>query len=763
MTIATDIQSLYIAYFNRPADYLGLKYWTAQAQANGGSVAAVANAFSASPEYTAQFAGQSSAQIINTIYMNLFGRPAEPDAITYWGTRLDNKTFNIGTIATSILVGAQNLDKTTISNKVAAAEAFYAAMDTSVEIIGYDGAAANNVVKTWLSTVTSDAASLTAATTPAALNTVLANAAAAHDNTSGTTFALTSAVDNLTGTAGNDTFVADNTGATAQSGAADVINGGSGNDTLKVFLAAGATTFTAPALSSVETVHLNGGVATAYTSPGNLIVEAPVLTGGAVATATYTVGSGSTVTLKDANVTANSTTTVAAGGATANVTLNGWTSTGAAIANTLDLSTAANTALNLTAAGSSKVTLTNTGGAITTLNILGSAAANVTLPAAITTINAAAATGNVTITEGGLVAAGFKFTGGSGNDTITLVDNQFGTLTAGTQLNGGTGTDKLVIADTALTAAEAAKLNAVAGFESLGLTGVITLDAATVSTFKAFSVDAGVAATINNLATGSTTTIANGGATVTLGTSVGVLDHTITLSGVNVVAGVNVAGITNLTVNSNGTSANTITLANSDNSSVTLKGASDITLALAAGTAVASKIDASALTGKATLTGSSIVGSGDIIIGGSAADTINGGSGADTLTGGAGADTFVFGAAAAANASGAAFGQADVITDFVVGTDKLQFAGVVDIVSGQQVAVQTAVTALVAGSTDAQIAEAMATANTTNLGVSVATFGGNTYVLYETVGASTGVAIDDVFVKLTGVTTGVTFASSIVA
>ncbi len=57
----------------------------------------------------------------------------------------------------------------------------------------------------------------------------------------------------------------------------------------------------------------------------------------------------------------------------------------------------------------------------------------------------------------------------------------------------------------------------------------------------------------------------------------------------------------------------------------------------------------------------------------------------------------------------------------------------------------------------------MATANTTNLGVSFAVFEGSTYVLYETTGAGTGVVADDVFIKLTGVTTLPTFAADVIA
>lgn len=153
----------------------------------------------------------------------------------------------------------------------------------------------------------------------------------------------------------------------------------------------------------------------------------------------------------------------------------------------------------------------------------------------------------------------------------------------------------------------------------------------------------------------------------------------------------------------------------------------------------------------------------DTIVGTAGADTITGGAGADVLTGGAGADVFSFSGVAGATTSGTPFGTFDTITDFVVGTDKLQFSGVADVVSGQQAAVQVAVTALAAGSTATQIATAMALANTTNLGVSFAVFEGNTYALYETTGAGTGVAADDVFIKLTGVAVAPTFAADVIA
>ena len=65
---------------------------------------------------------------------------------------------------------------------------------------------------------------------------------------------LTTGVDIREGTAGNDTFIADNTGATAVLSSADVLNGGAGADTLNIFSA--GTAFNLPALTSIETVNI---------------------------------------------------------------------------------------------------------------------------------------------------------------------------------------------------------------------------------------------------------------------------------------------------------------------------------------------------------------------------------------------------------------------------------------------------------------------------------------------------------------------------
>ena len=56
-------QTLYVAYYGRPADRAGLNYWADEIDANG--VDAMVNAFGNSAEFEARFGNLSNEQLIN--------------------------------------------------------------------------------------------------------------------------------------------------------------------------------------------------------------------------------------------------------------------------------------------------------------------------------------------------------------------------------------------------------------------------------------------------------------------------------------------------------------------------------------------------------------------------------------------------------------------------------------------------------------------------------------------------------------------------
>jgi hypothetical protein len=629
----------------------------------------------------------------------------------------------------------------------------------------------------------------------------------------GSSLVLTTGVDNITGTTGNDTIIADNSTATKQLTVADQINGGDGVDTLKIYLRSDTATLAnsdtstgqPTTLTSIENVWLNGGNVSAYTAPTGttgLTIEAPVIIvkadGSAVdaGSNTYTVA-GQSLTLKDFVSTTSTSTAAAASAAkvfTTNISSTADTVLNLTVNNvasksrthtdttpgaggtysdtqTIDLTGTKFATLNLTATGSnSSFTLANTGAALTALNVSGDK--NVTLTESINglkTINASTATGAVSVDASGATAdAAFAFTGGTGNDKLTLKAGAFALITAGGQLNGGAGTDTLAINDTTPVYA---KINAAQNFETLALdTTGATVDASLLTSIKSFSVKTGTEI-INNLGTGNSVAITAATTSVSLGAAVGNTATDITIGSTSGAGFTTTAlvttGLTTVSLTSNGTSTQTITtLTNSENTNFTVKGAGDLTITNAlVGTTTGNRVDASAFTGKLSLIGSP---KNDVIIGGSGADTLQGAANgtanqADVLTGGAGADKFVFKVAAATGATffatSAGTSAITKITDFVAGTDKFDFITTTPLASAtvanpQTIATAADLTAVYAGIT-AIAASTTTVASTAVITVSAGAAAG-TYLYVNDI-ADAGVSnTNDMLINITGLSGTIT-------
>lgn len=174
MTATTEsIQQLYVAYFSRPADVAGLIYWEGVVAAAKGSTAAVSAAFATSTEYKATYAGKDAAAVVDTVYMNLFGRHAEPAGVRYWSSLLNSGAVTVDAVVTAVAGGALTTDLAAFNSKVAAALAFTAALDTTPEILAYAGVRANAAGVKFLAGVT-DSDTLALATDETQLDATIA-------------------------------------------------------------------------------------------------------------------------------------------------------------------------------------------------------------------------------------------------------------------------------------------------------------------------------------------------------------------------------------------------------------------------------------------------------------------------------------------------------------------------------------------------------------------------------------------------------------
>ena len=236
---AADIQKLYIAYFNRPADPAGLAYWMASSM----TMTQIANSFGAQVEYNAAFAGQTTESIITALYQNLFGHAPDFNGLLHWVGEVNNSKSTIGNVAINILSGATGTDAATVAAKVTAATSFSGAINTTPAAVAYSKASGTAAAKAWLSLVTSDA---TAASQIIKQNATIATIVAADNGvTTGVSVSLTVGQDSLTGTVGNDTMVANvvqnSLGQQVNTlGSGDILNGGAGKDTLDAKITSGA-------------------------------------------------------------------------------------------------------------------------------------------------------------------------------------------------------------------------------------------------------------------------------------------------------------------------------------------------------------------------------------------------------------------------------------------------------------------------------------------------------------------------------------------
>ena len=512
-------QQVYIAYFGRPADAVGLNNMAASLLAANVPVTGVAAAditafvnaystnttikgvidnFGTSTESITLYGTGATATFINAIYLQVLGRSPALEGMGFWSNALDSGRMTRGEAALRIMEGALNnataqglIDADAVANKTTAAATFTANQLTTADIIGYTGSTAAATARTWLSTVTNDTATLTTAQASVATTITSINTATSTVTATGSTFTLTSSADTgatFTGTSGNDNYVGQisadmGTGTTLNAG--DALNGGAGTDTLSISVAGlstAAVSSTATTLTALEKVLVSN-----FDSNANDGHDTEF--NGALWTGVTTVGLTSSAATGDTaftNLTAIAAAEMANGAADLSVSYNATVVSGTADAQTLALDGV--TAGTFTAdAGIETVSIssaaTATKSTLTALSATGADTLNVSAGAAltisgaldtnITTIDASASTAGVSLVLG---TVDLTVTGGTGGDTIRIAGT---TVDANDTINAGTGTDTLQLTDAVASSTVGAKL---AGFENLYIYQNVTAAGATTVT-----------------------------------------------------------------------------------------------------------------------------------------------------------------------------------------------------------------------------------------------------------------------------------------
>ena len=214
----TDVSKLYVALFGRAPDGEGLGYWVQQLDA-GQSMTQIANTMYATAPARAYFPSfATNGEIIASFYVNVLGRTADAQGAAFWTAKLNASGATPGSVIAEMINVVTNYGGTDPAGLTSAA-----LFNNKVAVAQWYGEQNGTIAgaTTILSGVTSDAATVTAAKSGSVA--------------SGQTFTLTTGIDNIVGTSGNDTINASwNTAATKTLGGLDAIDGGAGTDTLNV-------------------------------------------------------------------------------------------------------------------------------------------------------------------------------------------------------------------------------------------------------------------------------------------------------------------------------------------------------------------------------------------------------------------------------------------------------------------------------------------------------------------------------------------------
>lgn len=497
------VQQLYISYFGRPADYYGLQNFSAalntigapttfdavqaavQADTAGTSaLSKLVNTFNASAESTALYGSDNSqigiSKFVSAIYQNVLGRAADTDGFNFWVNAITSGTLTKANAAAAISAAAMHntsaqglLDAQTVANKVAVATTFTADISTSpAELTAYSGDAAAASGRSLIAGVSSTT-NLTAynSTIQSTIDTMV------NGVNPGTTYTLTSGVDTLVGSAGNDIFNALNVSATGVTGTTtlnnfDSIDGGAGNDMLNIYASSGVNDTIGANLTvkNVETVNIYNTSGTAVTGLTDASKYAGVTALWQIGTAPAAVtnlATGTTAGFRGATTVGTLSVGAADAAISANVALDGVVE-GSTVAIT---SGAAGKLAAVTLSGGlvdgsdagtgvGPVNLNVTVGKdVQTLTVNTAVAAilgvtsNTSTGKVVTTINAANSTGAITYTGAATTVA--NITTGSGSDHVTLVTATAVDNTATTandaisaSLSTGAGNDVITVSTT---------------------------------------------------------------------------------------------------------------------------------------------------------------------------------------------------------------------------------------------------------------------------------------------------------------------------
>ena len=466
----------YQAAFGRVPDQAGVNFWATGLAAGTQTLTTLGTTFANSAEFTARFGATATTiatpSVVTALYTNVLGRSPDAAGLAFWQA--------------SGLTAAQLLNAFAGSAEFVTAAAGAVTAFQNLEIAG----------------------------TPPTTGSLFLLGGTQN---AGSTFTLTTAIDTVVGTAGNDTIVgvinAVAAPITTTANAGDSVDGGAGVDTFRVIdTVGGATQLAGVTVKNVEnlSVQLTANATAVYnvdgvgyntvtalntlsTTAANAVVFNNLATGasvigsgsstaaGAVVQFTYKTASDAVTVGFDGGVKGETIAATAGTATTGTITSTGaanGATQGSASSDTVKLAAGATiTTLNVNAATNLGVTLTVGDFAVAgaALTVTGNAASvDLGNNGVFKSVNASALAGGLTVTTGALLTS---LTGGQGADTITLG----AAPAANATINLGAGNDTLL---GAVALPSAAVVDGGAGIDAISAALVNVGSAGNVKNFE---------------------------------------------------------------------------------------------------------------------------------------------------------------------------------------------------------------------------------------------------------------------------------------
>lgn len=496
---SAQLTQLYVGYFNRAPDPAGLNWWLGNSADL--TLDQVAQYFAEDKEALATYpylaypnlVGGDTDAFVKQVYQNLFNRDPDTAGLTFWKTQLGSGNVSVGEFIAAVAGGAQNSaagqDLAILNNKTTVGLSY------ATQVANSDTSWSQDSAHAALVGVDATAASVAAAKA----NITVFVDTGAWPGEAGTTFTLTTGVDNIVGTAANDTIqgvVAANNTTTLNP--LDKINGGEGENTLNL-IANTAVALPAASTVTIENIQkvniISSTAADVVTTAGGKL-QASYFGGQVEEIWQVNAGNASTVVLaKDGQVagfdgvTGLALTVEAASGVkSVNVELKG-------------------------AANNTTLTLDGTGNSLTEVNVSGkiNGAGAFNVDAGANAANVKVETINLDLTSNGTVtitpeAGALKVVDASTSTGNLSINTNGAAFDALQKLIGGTGDDALFANINVLTGSSTLEVNGGAGKDTLNL----NIDNAGSATAVSLTGGAGVDTfTLTSGAVGNLTTAAN--------------------------------------------------------------------------------------------------------------------------------------------------------------------------------------------------------------------------------------------------------------